>query len=104
PLPLLSTEKSEQVAIRPADTTIVVQQCVPPARFVLIATVTLPVKSGTTFPEASCAVSCSAGLIGAPAVAVEGSTVNTSRVAVEGTMSNGALVAPMRVVAAADSV
>ena len=45
-----------------------------------------------------------AGVIGAPAVAVEGSTVNTSRVAVEGTMSNGALVAPVRVVAAADSV
>ena len=92
------------MATPPTAATIVVPESVPPAGFVPIATVTLPVKSGTTFPEASCAVICSAGVIGAPAVAVEGSTVNTSRVAVEGTMSNGALVAPVRVVAAADSV
>src|SRR2546425_384218 len=72
--------------------------------FVPIATVTLPVKSGTRFPEASGTVIWSAGVIDAPAVAVEGSTVNTSRVAVEGTMSNGALVAPVRPVAPADNV
>src|SRR5437762_2624429 len=94
----------ENVATPPTAATVVVPERVPPAGFVPIATVTLPVKPGTTFPEASCAVIWSAGVIAAPAVAVEGSTVKTSRVAVEGTMSNGALVAPVRPVAPADNV
>ncbi len=92
------------MATPPTAATVVVPERVPPAGFVPIATVTLPVKPGTTFPEASCAVIWSAGVIGAPAVAVGGSTVKTSRVAVEGTMSNGALVAPVRPVAPADNV
>src|SRR5437667_132404 len=94
----------ENVATPATAATVVVPASVPLAGFVPIDTVTLPVKSGTTSPAPPGAVICSAGVIGAPAVAVEGSTVNTSRVAVEGTMSNGALVAPVRVVAAADSV
>src|SRR3989441_3958755 len=35
----------------------------------VIATVTLPVKLGTVFPAASCAISCTGGVSVAPAVA-----------------------------------
>src|SRR5439155_9240823 len=49
--------------------------------------VTLPVKLGTTFPAPSSALTCTAGLIAAPATVVDGCTVNTSWVAVPGVMS-----------------
>src|SRR2546422_11578811 len=61
----------------------------------VIATVTLPVKPGTGFPAASCAISCTGGVSVAPAVALLGCAVKTSRVAAPGVMSKGAPVAPV---------
>src|SRR5207302_8774477 len=53
-----------------------------PIWFVPIATVTFPVNPVAVFPCASCAVTCTAGVIAAPAAVVLGCTENTSCVAV----------------------
>src|SRR5438093_994242 len=60
-----------------------------------LAAVTVPVKPGTAFPAASCAINCTAGASVAPAVALLGCVVKTSRVAAPGVMSKGVLVAPV---------
>src|SRR5207245_10462565 len=67
------------------------------------ATVTGPVKLGTTLLAASSALTCTAGLIAAPATVVDGCTVNTSWVAVPGVMSNALLVTGAKPEAAARS-
>ncbi len=72
---------------------VVVPASVPPPGFAPSATVTLPVKLGTTLPCASCALTSTAGLIAWPATALLGCAVNTSWVAGPGVMSKGALVA-----------
>src|SRR6266480_4652856 len=82
----------------------VVPESVPPPGLVPMATVTLPVKVGSVFPRASCAVACSGGVIVAPAVALLGATANTRCVAAAAVMLNAALVAPLGPVAAAVSV
>ena len=64
---------------------VVVPESVPPAGFVPIATVTLPAKLVTGLPNTSSAVTCTAGVIGDPAVVVPGCTVKTSRVAATAT-------------------
>src|SRR5207302_6775986 len=58
-----------------------------------IAPLTFPVKPVAVFPCPSCAVTCTAGVIAAPAAVVLGSTENTSCVAVPAVMLNAALVA-----------
>src|SRR5436190_19730352 len=67
---------------------------VPPAGFVPIATVTLPTNPVAVFPSASRAVTRTAGLIVAPAVAVGGCSVDGSRVADAGGIVNAAHGAP----------
>ncbi len=57
----------EKVATPLTAATDVVPDSVPPDGFVPIATVMNPVKLVTTFPRASCAVTCTAGVIEAPA-------------------------------------
>src|SRR5882762_9044847 len=56
------------------------------------ATVTLPTNPVAVFPNASCALTCTAGVIAAPASALLGCTVNTSCCAAAGETPNGALV------------
>src|SRR5947199_125187 len=75
--------------------TVVVPVNVPATGLLPSATVTLPVKLGTVFPSPSCAVTCTAGAIAAPAVVLTGCTVNSSCAAGPGEMSQGALVAPV---------
>ncbi len=81
-----------------------VPESVPPPGLVPMATVTLPVKVGSLFPKASCAVACTAGVIVTPAVALLGGTVNTRCVAAPAAMLKAPLVLPVRPVAAALSV
>src|SRR5438046_8794407 len=81
--------------------TVIVPDSVPPPGFAPRATVTFPVKPATALPSASCAVTCTAGEIGLPAVAVPGWLVNASCVAVPGVMENGALAAAGRPAAGA---
>src|SRR5712691_7951682 len=78
PDPALSTLKSGKMATPTMAVTLVAPPSVPPLGFVPIATVTLPAKLIARFPSASRAVTCTAGLIVAPASVVAGWPVNTS--------------------------
>src|SRR3989442_6838690 len=69
----------------------VVPERVPPPGFVPMATVTLPPNAVAVFPWASCAVTCTAGEIPAPAMVLLGCTVNTSCVATPGLPLKAAL-------------
>src|SRR2546427_315005 len=84
-----------------AATTVVAPSREQPPGFAPIATVTVPRKPVAVFPSASCAVTCSAGVIAAPAVALLGCPLNTSCVATPGVTVNAALVAPVNPLALA---
>src|SRR2546425_10171528 len=70
----------------------VVPERVPPPGLVPMATVTLPPNAVALFPWASCAVTCTAGAIAAPAVALLGGTGNASCVDAPGVTLKAALV------------
>src|SRR5260370_11039982 len=72
--------------------TAVVPERVPPAGLAPSATVIVPAKLGTRFPNPSCALTCTAGVIGVPTGVGVGCTVNANRIAGPGLMANGALV------------
>src|SRR5205809_940798 len=69
-----------------------------------IATVMLAVEAVTVLLNASCTVTCTAGAIATPAVALVGCTVNASLVAAAGLMLNPDEVAPVRPAEVAPSV
>src|SRR2546430_15852374 len=92
------------VATPPAAATAVVPESVPPPGFAPIASVTVAVNAVAVFPCASCAVTWTAGVIGAPAVAVAGCSVNTRRVAAPAAMLKLALGTGGRPAAAAVKV
>jgi hypothetical protein len=96
--------KVEKVATPFTAAKLVVPASVPPLGLVPSTTITVPVKPVAVFPEASCALTCTAGVITAPAVALVGCTVNASWVAAPAVMLKGALVALLSPVAAAASV
>src|SRR5229473_647100 len=73
------------VATPPAAACVSVPASVPPAGLVPIATVTGPVKLGTAFPNASRALTTTAGVIAAPAPVVLGCPVNASALAAPAT-------------------
>src|SRR5207247_2806141 len=79
----------------PATTaTVVAPERVPLPGFAPSATVTLPVKPVAVFPCPSSAVTCTAGVMDAPAAVLLGCVVNASCVAVPGATVNAALVMP----------
>src|SRR5207302_8324584 len=90
----------ENVATPATAATTFVPASVPVLGFVPIATVMFPVNPVAVLPLPSCAVTCTAGVITAPAAVVLGSTVNTSWVAVPAVMLNAALIAVPAPVAA----
>src|SRR5438105_13514506 len=75
--------------------TVVVPERVPLPGFAPSATVTLPVKPVAVFPCPSSAVTCTAGVMDAPAAVFVGGTENASCVADPGVMLNAALVVPV---------
>src|SRR5437870_13684978 len=85
--------KSAKVATPATAATVLVPDKVPVLGFVPIATVMFPVNPVAVLPLPSCAVTCTAGVIAAPAAVVLGSTENTSCVAVPAVMLNAVLVA-----------
>src|SRR5437763_4671226 len=93
PVPTLSIDRFAKLATPAEAATVAVPASVPLAGFVPIATVTFPVNPVAVFPCASCAVTCTAGVIAAPAGVLLGCTENTSCVAVPAVMLNAALVA-----------
>ena len=76
---------------------------VPPPGFAPSAIVRGPVKLVAVLPTLSRAVTCTAGVITAPAVVAVGCTVNTRTLAGAGVMLKAALVAPATPVAVAVS-
>src|SRR5438128_1044318 len=79
PVPALSIVSPENVATPLTAATVAVPASVPPLGFVPIATVTFPVNPVAVFPCPSRAVTCTAGLIAAPATVLLGCPVNTNR-------------------------
>src|SRR4051812_18830141 len=75
--------------------TVVVPDSVPLPGLVPIATVMLALELVTVFPNASCTVTCTAGLIATPAVAVVGWTVNAKIGSASGRVRKAAEVAPV---------
>src|SRR5262245_8555704 len=75
--------------------TVIVTESVPPAALLPLATVLLAVELVTVFPKVSCTVTCTAGEMAAPAVALVGCTVKASFEAAAGLMVNPAEVAPV---------
>src|SRR5437773_752671 len=85
----------ENVATPPLAATVAVPESVPPPALVPIATVTFPVNPVAVLLLASSAVTCTAGVIAAPADVVLGCTENTSCVAVPAVILNAVLVAQL---------
>src|SRR5438874_1378826 len=83
---------------------VVVPESVPPPALEPIVTLMLPAKPVATLPSASCAVTCTAGVIAAPAVAVVGCTLKTSTLGAPAVTLNAALVPPLTPEAPAVSV
>src|SRR6266576_1691892 len=96
--------RPENVATPATAVAVVAPARVPPPGLAPTASVTLPVNPVAVLPCASRAVTCTAGVIGAPAVVLVGWTVNASCAAVPGVMLKPALVAGLGPVAAAVSV
>src|SRR6266699_2915208 len=81
-VPTLSIDRLANVATPALAPTVAVPASVPLPGFVPIATVTFPVNPVAVLLLASSAVTCTAGVIVAPAVVLLGCTENTSCVAV----------------------
>src|SRR5438132_4598921 len=94
----------ENVATPAVAATVAVPASVPPPGFVAIATVTFAVKLVTVLPSPSSTVTCTAGVIAAPATALVGSPVNTRAVADPAETLNAALPPVARPVPLAVSV
>src|SRR5438094_6899726 len=89
-------ERSPKVATPLTADTVALPESVLPAGLLPSATVTLPVKLGTTLPSASCAATFTAGAIWWPAVVVPGWTVKVRCVAAPGETLKSLLVPPHR--------
>src|SRR2546430_95722 len=76
-------------------------ESVPPPGLAPMATVMIEVEPGTRLPSASCTATCTAGLIAAPAIALDGWTVKASLDAAAGLMVNTDEVAPVSAAEAA---
>jgi hypothetical protein len=83
---------------------VVVPDKVPPLGFVPIARVTATDELVTTFPPASSTLTCTDGVIVAPADVFVGCRVNTSCVAAPAVTLNTMLVAVVRPLELADNV
>src|SRR2546427_2420761 len=73
---------------------VAVPESVPPPALGPSVTLTLPAKPMATLPSASWAVTCTAGVIAAPAVALVGCTLKTSTLGAPAVTLNAALVPP----------
>src|SRR5436189_6373530 len=75
-------------------TTLFVPPRVPPTGFTPMAIVTAPLKLVTVLPIASCAVTCTAGLITEPAPVFDGWIVNASCVTATATRKSALVLSP----------
>src|SRR5215467_6225163 len=96
--------RSAKVATPATAATVVVPDSTPPEGFVPMATVMFPVNPVAVLPKPSRAVTCTDGVIVAPAATVDGCVVKTSCVTAPVVMGNAALVAVDRPAVDARSV
>src|SRR6266567_4435768 len=92
PVPTLSIDSPANVATPPDAACVAVPDKAPPAGLAPMASVTFPVNPVAVLLLASSAVTCTAGVIAAPADVVLGCTENTSCVAVPAVILNAVLV------------
>src|SRR5207245_9777652 len=78
PAPTLSMLRPANVATPFTAATVTVPESVPPLGLVPSATVKFAVNVGSVFPSPSCATTCTAGVIGAPAPVLVGGIVDAS--------------------------
>src|SRR3954465_1467027 len=97
-------DRVENVAMPATADTVLVPDSVPPPGLVPMATVMLAVELVTVLLNASCTVTCTAGVIDAPAISSVGWAVNASLAAAAGLMVNAELDAPVSAPDAAVSV
>src|SRR5215212_9983769 len=97
-------DRLEKVATPATAATVAVPDSVPPDGLVPMAMVTLSVADVTVLPRASWMVTCTAGVIAAPAAVFDGCTLKASFAAAAGVMSNVLLVAPVRLPDVAERV
>src|SRR6478735_5913264 len=97
-------DRLENVATPATAATVLVPDSSPPPGLVPMATVMLAVELVTVLLNWSCTVTCTAGLIAAPATAFVGWTVKASLAAAAGVMLNAAELAPVSDADAAVSV
>src|SRR5690348_13008054 len=100
----LFTPRPGNVATPLTAATVAVPDSVPPPGLLPSATVTFPVKLVTVLPRLSCVVTCTDGVIAAPATTLDGCTVKTSLLAAAALMLNAALVGALSPVDPAVSV
>src|SRR5258708_14340778 len=84
----------EKTAAPWLETTLFVPPSVPPTGFTPMAIVTAPLKLVTVLPLASCAVTCTAGLMTEPAPVFDGCIVNASWVTAIATRKSGLVLSP----------
>src|SRR5881394_3452250 len=97
-------DRLENVATPLTAATVVVPDSVPLPGLVPMATVMLALELVTVLLNASCTVTCTAGVMEAPAISFAGWAVNASLVAAAGLMLNADEVAPVSGADAAVSV
>src|SRR5947207_701679 len=97
-------DRLEKLATPALAFAVVVPESVPPPGLVPIATVMLADELDRELADEACTVTCTAGRIAAPAVALVGWTVKATLEAAAGVMLNAAEVAPVSAPEAAVSV
>ena len=93
-MPTLLILRFANVATPETAAAVAVPESVPPPALGPSVTFTLPAKPVATLPSASWAVTCTTGVIAAPAVALVGCTLKTSALGAPAVTLNAALVAP----------
>src|SRR5690242_8478553 len=88
-------DRLENVATPLTAATVAVPESAPPPGLVPIATVGRAAGRGRVLPNASCTVTCTAGEIATPAVALDGCTVKATLEAAAAVMLNADEVAPV---------
>src|SRR5512140_250479 len=88
-------DRLERVATPLTAPTVVVPESVPPPGLVPMATVTLALELVTVLLNASCTVTCTAGAMDAPAMALVGCAVNATLAGTAGLMLNAVEAVPV---------
>src|SRR4051812_45795538 len=88
-------ERFEKLATPLTAATLVVPDSVPPPGLALMASATVAVELVAVLPNASCTITCTAGAMATPAVALDGWTENATFAGAAWLMVNAVEVVPV---------